>query len=494
LGSTSEEPEGTIDGIASAALSKRGGDRPAAREAIRMLKDILPLSAETALQEERAAFQALRLGEDAFALRHVFFAERAVAKSARQPSTAVRPINQVAVVGAGTMGTGIAIAALEGGYAVTLADTNAEALDRGMTRVREHIQGRVAKGRMTSEEADAASQRLQGQTDLTALSSADLIIEAVFEDLAVKAQVFQTLDRVARPAAILATNTSYLSVTAIAEATTTPERVVGLHFFSPANVMRLVEVVRTARIAPDVLATAFAFGKSLGKQPILSADSFGFIGNRIYAAYRRQCEFMLEEGALPEEIDGALEAYGFAMGPFAVADLSGLDIAWRMRQATASSRDPEARYVEIPDILCQRERLGRKTGAGYYRYDDKGRRTADPEVTAVILAESERKATTRRPFTAADIVQRVLTTMANEAAHLLAASVPERAEDMDLVLLTGYGFPKWKGGPVFQARRRGLTALTKDFQTLADVSGPGFPMADPRVLFPDDLSDSSRDR
>ncbi len=478
-----ESPE-AIDHIASAALKKRGGDRPAAREAIRMIREGLSLAPDEALREERAAFQTLRLSEDAFALRHVFFAERAAARTAKQPSVKLRPVERVAVVGAGTMGAGIAVAALDGGYGVILADTSADALDRGMARVTDTIRGRAAKGRIPADAADGILGRLQGRTDLAALSSADLIIEAVFEDLDVKAQVFRSLDRIARPDAILATNTSYLSVTAIAGQTANPDRVVGLHFFSPANVMRLVEVVRTPRIAPDVLATAFSFSKSLGKQPILSADSFGFIGNRIYAAYRRQCEFMLEEGALPAQIDGALEAFGFAMGPFAVADLSGLDIAWRMRQATASSRDPTARYVDIPDILCQQGRLGRKAGKGYYRYDDKGRPVTDPDVTALVLAESDRKGLSRRAFDDADIVRRVLTAMACEAAHLLTEAVPERPEDIDLVLLNGYGFPKWKGGPVFQARRRGIDALSADFRDLAARSGPGFPMADPRVLFP----------
>ena len=328
---------------------------------------------------------------------------------------------------------------------------------------------------MAIEATQELEARLAPTTDWDVMARADLVIEAVFEDLNVKREVFRRIDAIARPGAVLATNTSYLDVDAIAAATTRPRDVIGLHFFSPANVMRLVEVVRGSATAPDALATGLAVARRLRKLPVVTANAFGFIGNRIYSAYRRQCEFMLEEGALPEQVDQALEAFGFAMGPFAVADMSGLDIAWRMRQAQAADRDPADRYVTIPDALCEAGRFGRKTGAGYYAYaaDGSGRRP-DPTVDAVIEAASRQKGIERRTLDAAEIQRRALLAIVNEAACLLAEGVASHATDCDVVLVNGYGFPKWEGGPVFWARERGRELLAQDIDWLAQRSGPGF--------------------
>ncbi|GAB3650815.1 3-hydroxyacyl-CoA dehydrogenase [Ramlibacter alkalitolerans] len=327
---------------------------------------------------------------------------------------------------------------------------------------------------------------MKASLDWALLGEADLVIEAVFEDLAVKQQVFRRVDAAARAGAVLATNTSYLDVDAIAGATGRPPDVVGLHFFSPANVMRLVEVVRGEHTAPDVLATALALAKRLRKLPIVTGNAFGFVGNRVFSAYRRQCEFMLEEGVLPEQVDAALEAFGFAMGPFAVADLSGLDVAWRMRQSQAATRDPQDRYVRIPDLLCEAGRLGRKTGAGYYAHEGAGgksRGAPDPQVQELIEAESQRKGIARRRFGAEEIQRRALLAMVNEAALLLAEGVAARPSDVDVALVNGYGFPRHRGGPVFWARERGADALATDLRWLAQVSGPGFRPGDPgRVL------------
>jgi 3-hydroxyacyl-CoA dehydrogenase len=327
---------------------------------------------------------------------------------------------------------------------------------------------------------------LHPTTEWSALAHADLVIEAVFEDMAVKREVFGRLDTIAKPGAILATNTSYLDVDAIAAATSRPRDVVGLHFFSPANVMRLVEVVRGAATAPEVVATALAVAKRMGKIPVVTGNAFGFVGNRIFSAYRRQCEFMLEEGAMPEEVDAALEAFGFAMGPFAVADLSGLDIAWRMRQSQAAARNPAERYVRIPDMLCEAGRLGRKTGAGYYLYEDgagKSRGQVDARVHELINSASADKGIVRRTLGADEIQRRALIAMVNEAAQVLAEGVAQRASDVDVVLLNGYGFPRAEGGPVSWARRRGAQAVEADLQWLAQLSGSGFVQGDLRHVF-----------
>jgi 3-hydroxyacyl-CoA dehydrogenase len=356
-------------------------------------------------------------------------------------------------------------------------------LQRGETRIREHYARRVAAGKMESSGAAACESRLHATTDWSALAQADLLIEAVFEDMAVKREVFARLDGTAKPGAILATNTSYLDIDAIAAATSRPCDVVGLHFFSPANVMKLVEVVRGAATAPEVLASAVEVAKRMGKLPVVTGNAFGFVGNRIFSAYRRQCEFMLEEGAMPEQVDAALEAFGFAMGPFAVADLSGLDIAWRIRRSQAATRDPKARYVRIPDLLCEAGRLGRKTGAGYYLYDGaaaKSRGQVDARVHELIAAASTDKGIARRPLGAGEIQQRALLAMVNEAALVLAEGVAQRPSDVDAVLLNGYGFPRPSGGPVTWARGRGLRALQADLAWLARMSGPGFVQGDPR--------------
>jgi 3-hydroxyacyl-CoA dehydrogenase len=258
--------------------------------------------------------------------------------------------------------------------------------------------------------------------------------------------------------------------------------VVGLHFFSPANVMRLMEVVRGQATAPDALATGLAVAKKLGKLPLVTGNAFGFVGNRLYAAYRRQCEFLVEEGAWPEQVDAALQRFGFAMGPFAVADLSGLDIAWRMRQAQAATRDPQARYVTVADRLCEAGRLGRKTGAGYYRYGEDGKPAVDEAVHALIAQARADKGITPRAVDDAEIQRRVLLALANEAALLLADGVAAHATDVDVALVNGYGFPRWEGGPVFWARERGEAGLRADFAWLAEISGPGAKVGDPRTL------------
>nr|WP_315401099.1 3-hydroxyacyl-CoA dehydrogenase NAD-binding domain-containing protein [uncultured Duganella sp.] len=465
------------------AAARAGRERPAVLAAIDAVASAATVGIDEGLARERAMFQQLRGSREARALRHLFFAERASARHPALDGVAPRPVELIAVLGAGTMGTGITIAALDAGYRVLLVEQDQAALERGGQLIAARYAERVDGGRLSAEAAARRLGCLQPSMDWSRLAEADLVIEAVFEDLAVKRQVFARLDAVIRPGAVLASNTSYLDLDAIAAATSRPQDVVGLHFFSPANVMRLLEVVRGAATAPEVQATGLALGKRLRKLPILTANAFGFIGNRVYAAYRRQCEFLIEEGAWPRQVDAALEAFGFAMGPFAVADLSGLDIAWRMRQSQADTRAPHARYVDIADRLCQAGRLGRKTGAGYYRYEAgvKGR-LADPAVDAVIERSRAERGIAARPVDDAEIVRRALLAMVNEAALLLAEGVAGRAGDVDLVLVNGYGFPRWEGGPVFWARERGLDALDEDLDWLAAVSGAGFVRGDARHL------------
>lgn len=470
-----------IEAAAQAAL-KAGKNRPQVIEAIAAVRAAAALPIDEGLRQEREVFQRLRVGREALALRHQFFAERDSAKHPTLVGVTPRSVQTIAIIGAGTMGSGIALAALDADYAVLLLEQDGAALERGVARIHEHYSGRVQSGKLLAEQADARLSRLQSTLDWSVMAQADLVIEAVFEELAVKQQVFTRIDALARPGAVLASNTSYLDLDAIARSTCRPQDVIGLHFFSPAHVMRLMEVVRGVDSMPDALATGLSVGKRLRKLPLLTGNAFGFVGNRLYSAYRRQCEFLVEEGAWPEQVDAALQQFGFAMGPFAVSDLSGLDIAWRMRQAQSSTRDSTARYVHIPDMLCEVGRLGRKTGAGYYRYVEGRKPDVDPAVHALIGRARSDKGIVPRAIAPEEIVRRALLALANEAALLLSEGVAAHSSDVDLALVNGYGFPRWEGGVVFWARERGEAALRADFEWLVEVSGPGMRQGDPRFL------------
>ncbi len=469
---------------ASKKALKAGKNRPQVQRAIEMICNSLKLPIDEALAIEREVFQGLRTSVEAKALRHQFFSERKLFKALGFNDAKPQTLNQIAVIGAGTMGSGIAMACLNAGYAVILLDQNEVALANGVKRVEQFYESRLHSGKMHQETVLELLGRFLHSSNWNAIASADLVIEAVFEDIAVKHQVFKEIDDHAKEDALLASNTSYLDIDAIAAASKNPSRVFGLHFFSPAQVMKLIEVVRCKATSSIAMATGFSFAKRLGKMPIISANSFGFIGNRIYAAYRRQCEYMLEEGAYPEQIDKALEDYGFAMGPFAVADLSGLDIAWGMRKSQAATRNPEHRYVSIPDALCLANRLGRKTGAGYYLYAEGAKeKSTDPIVHEMIDAASKAKGLQRRTVTPEEIVKRVLLTMINEVAHLLSENVAREASDCDIALVNGYGFPRWQGGPTFIASEMGQALLDQGLRELAILSGPGFVLANTDVLF-----------
>ncbi|MEI2416511.1 3-hydroxyacyl-CoA dehydrogenase NAD-binding domain-containing protein [Orrella sp. JC864] len=447
-----------------------------------LLATSLPLP--QGLARERALFLSLVSTPAAQALRYQFKAEREAVKLPAALQAAPLPVRTAAVIGAGTMGSGIAIALLDAGLSVLLLEQDEAALARGRQAIADYFQARAQAGKLDQAQAAQRQARLHATLDWTVLAQADLVIEAVFEELAVKQAVFREIDRHARPGAVLATNTSYLDVDEIAAATGRAQDCLGLHFFSPAHVMKLLEVVRGARTGKQALATGMALGKALGKVPVLSGNAFGFIGNRIYNAYRRQCEFMIEDGAWPEDVDRAMTGMGFAMGPFAVADLSGLDIAWRMRRAQAARRDPRERYVDVLDRLCEMGRLGRKTQAGYYTYDQgKSSGQTDQTVRQLIEQASARRGIERRPLAADEIRRRALLAMANEAALLLAEGVAARPGDVDVVLVQGYGFPRWEGGPVFWARQQPRERLEAELDQLARAGGHGFVRADLDPLF-----------
>lgn len=435
---------------AEARIIARSRGQAAPAEAVRLVKTAGGLGLAEGLAEERATFLRLRDSAQSAALRHVFLAERAAGKVERLTGITPRRIDTVAIVGTGLMGSGIAVCALAGGYRVIALERTREAADAGRARIVGLLDKAVQARRLTGEGRDECLTRLETTAAPADVAAADLVVEAVFDDLSVKTDLFRELDGIVGPQAILATNTSYLDPDAIAAATADPSRVVGLHFFSPANVMRLVEVVDCAATAPDVLASALAFARRLGKLPVVCGATEGFIGNRVFSAYRREAEFMLEDGALPHQIDAALEAYGFPMGIFAVNDMAGLEIAWARRKRQAATRDPLERYVEIADRLCEAGRLGRKSGLGWYAYPG-GERTVDPAVTAVIEAARAAKNIAPRAVTEREIIDRLLKAMVDEGTALLAEAVAARPGDIDLVMINGYGFPAHKGGPMFAA-------------------------------------------
>ena len=432
---------------------------------------------EQGLATERQLFGELMIGPVSKALRHAFFAERAAAKVADVPeSTPLRPIKSAAVIGAGTMGTGIAINFLNAGIPVKLLELGEEALKKGVARIRENYEGLVKKGRMKPDEAQAKGALLTPTLRYEDLKDADIVIEAVFEDMAVKQKVFGTLDAVMKPGAILATNTSTLDVNAIAAATQRPADVIGLHFFSPANIMKLLEVVRGAKTAKDVLATSMKLAKQLRKTAVVSGVCDGFIGNRMIEQYVRQALFMLDEGASPEEVDRAVEKFGFAMGPFRMSDLAGNDIGWHIRKRRYQEH-PEITYSKLGDKLCELGRFGQKTGGGWYDYRP-GDRAAYPSPVVATLIEQHRAslALTPRRLDAREIVDRLVYALVNEAARILEEGIAQRASDIDIVYLTGYGFPVWRGGPMCYADEVGLYAVVRRMAELGRnrYGDPGF--------------------
>ena len=406
---------------------------------------------------EREIFTALMFTPESRALRHLFMAERAASKIPDvAPDTPKRPIKSVAVIGAGTMGGGIAMNFLNAGLPVKMLEMKQEALDRGLATIRKNYESQVKRGKLKQDKYDQRMGLLSTTLDYADLKDADLVIEAVFEEMGVKQKVFEKLDEVMKPGAILASNTSTLDVNRIASFTKRPQDVVGLHFFSPANVMKLLEVVRGEKTAKDVLATVMALGKQIKKTAVVSGVCDGFIGNRMIEQYSRQAGFLLDEGATPQQVDKAAEKFGFAMGPFRMGDLAGNDIGWAIRKRRAQER-PNMLYSRTADKLCELGRFGQKTGAGWYDYQA-GKRDAIPSPLVNKMIEDHRKelGITPRKISDEEIVQRLVYALVNEGARILEDGIASKAGDIDMVYLTGYGFPMHRGGPMMYADQVGL--------------------------------------
>ena len=423
---------------------------------------------------ERERFEYL-VGTDASkSLRHAFFAERAASKIKDVPDdTPVREIRSAAVIGAGTMGGGIAMNFVNAGIPVKVLEVSQEAIDRGFGIIRKNYAATVAKGRLTQEAMDKRMGLLTGVNSYDDLKDVDIIVEAVFEQMDVKQEVFRKIDAVAKPGAILATNTSTLDIDQIAAVTKRPQDVIGLHFFSPANVMRLLEIVRGAKTAKDVIATSMKLARTIKKVGVLVGVCDGFVGNRMVHAYFREAGFLLEEGALPQQVDRVLEDFGFAMGPFRVGDLAGLDIGWAIRKRQAATRNPNERYTKIGDLICERGRFGQKTGAGYYKYEAGNRKPIpDPEIEALIVQASKDAGIARREISDQEILERCLYQLVNTGAKILEEGIAQRASDIDIVYLFGYGYPRFRGGPMFTADLIGLPKVLEAAKRYEQSVGP----------------------
>jgi 3-hydroxyacyl-CoA dehydrogenase len=442
----------------------KGLDAPAA--CIEAVEAAVRLPFDDGMKEERRLFAKLVASDQSKALRHVFFAERAANKIDGVPADApLIPVAKVGVLGAGTMGGGIAMNFLSAGIPVTILERDEASLGRGVGVMRKNYERTASRGRMTSEAVEAAMGRLRPTLSYDDFADCDLIIEAVFEDMALKKSVFGRLDAVAKPGAILATNTSYLDVDEIASATGRPESVLGLHFFSPANVMRLLEIVRGAKTSPSVLATAMALAKTIRKVAVVSGVCHGFIGNRMLARRRDQANALILEGAKYWDVDRVLRDFGMPMGPFEMGDLAGLDIGWSAETS---------RGATVREVLCERGRRGQKTGKGFYDYDAERNRTPSEETQAIIEEFAARSGVQRRTIDDAEILERLLYPMINEGARILEERIAQRASDIDVVWINGYGWPAQTGGPMFWADTVGLDRIAARLDALAERLGDNF--------------------
>ena len=409
------------------------------------------------LRFERDRFMGLMQGAQSVALRHFFFAERQASKIEGLPKDApTRPVESVGIIGGGTMGGGIAMSFANAGIPVTLVEIDDAALDRGLAIVRSNYEGSVRRGKLGDEQAAANLALISGSTDYASLADVDLVIEAVFEDPQLKREIFARLDGACKPGAILATNTSYQDVNAIAAATRRPQDVIGLHFFSPAHIMKLLEVVRAEKTADDVLATCMQLAKRIRKVPVVSGVCYGFIGNRMLQPYARQAQLLLLEGATPAQVDTAMEGFGMAMGPLRVFDLAGLDVGYKARQALPEAERGDPASYRVPDLLVEAGRLGQKSGAGFYAYDDKRKPTPDPEVQRIIEDTAAELGIERREIGDEEIVSRLVGALVSEGRQIVAEGIAQRASDIDVVYVYGYGFPAYRGGPMHYGDTAGL--------------------------------------
>jgi 3-hydroxyacyl-CoA dehydrogenase len=452
--------EGVLEQYRS-TIAKRARGQVAPQKIVDCVEASLTRPFAEGLQIEREKFIECMQSPQSAALRHMFFAEREAAKiQGLSKDSPQRDVNKVGIIGGGTMGSGIAMNFANAGMQVVLLEINDEALARGLAIIDRNYQGGVKRGKLSEDQALACRGRIAGATDYQSLSDADLVIEAVFENLDLKKEVFAKLDATCRQGAILATNTSYQDVDSIAAATKRPRDVIGLHFFSPAHIMKLLEVVRASATADDVLATCMALAKKIRKVPVVSGVCYGFIGNRMLGHYAREAQLCVIEGATPEQVDGAMEDWGMAMGPLAVFDLAGLDVGYKARQGLPEAERGDPRAYRVADALVEMNRLGQKTGAGFYRYDPETRqRSSDPEVQALIEREAAALGVERRELEASEIVDRLLFALVNEGMNILDEGIAQRPGDIDVVYVYGYGFPAWRGGPMHYADAVGLAQV-----------------------------------
>jgi 3-hydroxyacyl-CoA dehydrogenase len=447
-----------IQGRELAGKSKRNLIAPL--KALDAIEAAATLPFQEGCRRERQLFQECVVSDQCRALIHAFFAERGASKiPSIGKDTAVANVDRVAIVGAGTMGAGIAMACVNAGIPVRLKDDNQRALDAGLAAIRRNYDISVQRGRFTAETISRRMRMIHPQTDNAGFEAADLIIEAVFENAALKTKVFSELSSIAKPDAIVASNTSTLDIDEFAAATSRPENVLGLHFFSPANVMRLLEIVRGKASSNATLATALAFAKRLSKVGVVVGNCRGFVGNRMMFPYMYEAQFVVEEGATPEQVDRGLTSFGMAMGIFEVDDMAGLDVAWRIRQELGQFSNPNVRRPLVADRLCEMGRSGQKSGKGWYTYGDDRKPAADPEVLSLIRELAHKAGIPQRTFSDEQIVERTLYGLINEGARILEEGIALRAADIDVIYLNGYGFPAWRGGPMFYADTIGLPKI-----------------------------------
>ena len=456
-----------------ATLARRARGQLAPQNIVACVEAATQLPFEEGLAVERKLFMECMNSPQSEALRHVFFAERQAAKIEGLPGdTPHRPIESVGVIGGGTMGGGIAMSFANVGLPVTLIEISDDALARGLSIVDKNYAASVKRGKLSEDKAAQCRAKIAGSTDYDSLADVDLVIEAVFEDPELKKTIFARLDEACKRGAILATNTSYQDVNAIAAATSRPQDVIGLHFFSPANIMKLLEVVRAEKTADDVLATCMALAKKIRKVPVMSGVCYGFIGNRMLQPYFREAQLCLIEGATPEQVDTAMENFGMAMGPIRVADLAGIDVGYKARQALPESERGDPRAYRVADVLAETGRLGQKSGAGFYRYDaDTRRHHSDPAVLEIIEREAAAFGIERRELADEEIVDRLVYALVNEGMRIIEEGIAQRPGDIDVVYIYGYGFPAWRGGPMHYADTVGLGKVHARIQEFSERFG-----------------------
>ncbi|HEY3743552.1 MAG TPA: 3-hydroxyacyl-CoA dehydrogenase NAD-binding domain-containing protein [Bryobacteraceae bacterium] len=456
-----EKLKGAFDfDAARKAAAKRSRGLVAAQKAIDAIEAATKMPFAAGLAEEQRLFQECLFATQSKAMIHAFFGEREVGKiPGLGKDTPVIPIAKAAIIGAGTMGGGIAMNFMNAGIPVIIRETTQEALDRGVATITKNYANSVKKGRFTQAFMDQRLALLTPQLSYDGFDSADIIVEAVFEGMALKKEIFAEIDAIAKPGAILASNTSTLNIDEIASATKRPEAVIGTHFFSPANVMKLLEVVRGAKTSDAVIQTCMQLGKKIGKVSVLVGNCFGFVGNRMFGPYRREAQFLAEEGASVQAVDAVLYGFGMAMGPMAVGDLAGLDVGWRIRKEVAHLQKPGVRQPIAEDKLCEMGRFGQKTGAGWYKYDENRNAVPDPDVAKWVLEWATAAGIPQRQISDSEILDRCLYALVNEGARILEEGYALRAVDIDIVYLYGYGFPAHRGGPMFYADTVGLKSV-----------------------------------